>query len=284
MFSPASAFAATHRYNARMFTELASGPGTAMIPRRRRPRLFRFLALLVAVLVPLGSSANVFVPQPPSRGIVEIHGSVSTPGTILLRQGQLDLPDAIRQAGGLTDDAYLFGAVLLRKARSAIGYAGPQNRFCLAGAEQQALQAVRTAVSSAKAGELAEAIYSRELVRVPVRLSAPDLQTGAGQAAKLMDGDVLIIPPRPAYTYVGGRVSREGPVLYEAGMQGDDYYEAAGGSGRGWFSRDLLVLPDGETQILKLRFWNYQPTAIPPGSLLLFGVADPACLPVTVRR
>lgn len=241
-------------------------------------------ALIGALLLSSVASANVYVPQPPSRGVVEVHGSVTTPGTILLRQAELTLPEAIQRAGGLTGDAYLFGAVLLRRSRNAIGFAGPQNRFCLAGPEQQALLAVRTTVSSAKAGELAEAIYSRSLVRVPIRLAAPDLQSGSNGAVSLMDGDVLVVPPKPAYTYVGGRVSREGPVLYEAGMQGDDYYEAAGGSGRGWFSRDLLVLPDGETQILKLRFWNYQPTAIPPGSLLLFGVADPACLPVTVRR
>ncbi|MGB1563968.1 MAG: SLBB domain-containing protein [Sinimarinibacterium flocculans] len=228
--------------------------------------------------------ASVYVPQPPSSGVVEVHGSVATPGTILLRQPELDLPEAIQKAGGLTGDAYLFGAVLLRKARNAIGYAKPQNRFCLAGAEQQALQAVRTTVSSAKAGELAEAIYSRNLVRVPVRLSAPDLQAGASGAVALMDGDVLVIPPRPAYTYVGGTVRREGPVLYEAGMLADDYFKAAGGGNRGWFSQDLVVLPDGETQLLKLRFWNYQRTAVPPGSLVLFGVADPACLPVTVRR
>lgn len=231
-----------------------------------------------------GSPANVYIPEPPSRGVVEIHGAVITPGTILLREPELGLPEAIQKAGGLTADAYLFGAVLLRKARNAIGYAKPQNRFCLAGAEQQALQAVRTTVSSAKAGELAEAIYSRNLVRVPVRLSAPDLQAGASGAVALMDGDVLVIPPRPAYTYVGGTVGREGPVLYEAGMLADDYFEAAGGGDRGWFSQDLVVLPDGETQLLKLRFWNYQRTAIPPGSLVLFGVADPACLPVTVRR
>jgi protein involved in polysaccharide export with SLBB domain len=250
----------------------------------RKVVTFAVLALVGLVVRPAVSAGNVYVPQPPSQGVVEIHGAVMTPGTVLLRAADLSVPDALRQAGGLGPDAYLLGAVLLRKARNAIGFSGPQNRFCLAGPEQQGLQVMRTAVSSVKSGELSEAIYKRELVRVPIRLSASDLQSGGRDILKLVDGDILIIPPRPAYVYVGGRVDREGPVLYEPGMLAEDYYEAADGQGRGWFNEDVVVLPNGDVRVLKLRFWNYQATAIPPGSLVLFDVADPACLPVTVRR
>ncbi|MES0872497.1 SLBB domain-containing protein [Sinimarinibacterium thermocellulolyticum] len=242
------------------------------------------LVTLIGGLGAAGSAANVYVPQPPSGGIVEIHGAVNTPGSVLLRTTELDLAEALRAAGGLAPDAYLLGAVLLREARSAIGAAAPRDRACVGAAEQQALQILHTAVSSVKSRELAQAVYDGGRVRVPIRLSAPDLQTGTLGGVRLVAGDVLIIPPRPAYIHVGGRVARQGPVLYEPGALAENYYQAAGGSRRGWFAEDLLVLPNGEVQVLKLRFWNYQPTAIPPGSLLLFGVADPACPPVAMRR
>lgn len=227
-------------------------------------------AISMIGLLPTVAAANVLVPaQPPSYGFVQIVGAVQTPGSILLKQAGLPLADALRQVGGSDPDAYLLGAVLLRKARSGNRIASGQ--YCVEPAELQALHTMRTAVPSEQRRELAAAIYSRDLVRAPIRLDASELRTGRTPSVTLMDGDVLIIPPRPAYVQVSLLSGREESVLYQPGMLAEEYFESAGYSRRGLFTKDWAVLPNGEIRELSLRFWNYQPTAIPPGTILLAG-------------
>ncbi len=242
-------------------------------------------AFVMAGTLQTSATANVLVPaQPPSFGFVQVVGAVQTPGSILLRQPGLSLAEAIRQVGGTDPDAYLLGTVLLRKSRGGTqSIAGIANRRCLGLPELQALQALQTAVPSDQRREFTASMYSRELMRIPVRLDASELRTGRTPAVSLMDGDVLIIPPRPAYVQVTHASGRDDSVLYQPGLLAEEYFQSAGYSRRGMFSKDWAVLPNGEIRELSLRFWNYQPTAIPPGTVLLSAIEDPQACVVTDR-
>jgi polysaccharide biosynthesis/export protein len=216
----------------------------------------------------------------PTKGYIEVYGAVGKPGRILLQSPYLALGDVLTLAGGYTADAYLFGAALLRAARDGIQI----SRGCLPAAERQAMEALRAATTDARGEEIAADIWARGLYRVPVQLSPAELAGDAGGQVTLLDGDILIVPPRPGHVYAAGAVGRAGPILYEPGRLAEDYLEAAGGRD-GWLSgSDWMVLPNGELRPLGLRFWNYRATAVPPGSLLIFDADDSGiCVGPTAR-
>jgi hypothetical protein len=229
------------------------------------------------------AQANVFVPSDlPSQGFVQVLGAVERPGALLLRQAAVPVADALREAGGPNSDAYLLGAMLLRRAAPATRTAAPQS--CVGLPELQALQTMRTAVPAFVARELAAAVYVRSLVRLPIRLDAAELGGGRTAEISLIDGDVLIIPPRPAYVQLNDVSGREDAVLYQPGMLAEEYFESAGYRRRGMFGKDWAVLPNGEVRELRLRFWNYRPTAIPPGATLVSGISGPQACMITRNR
>jgi hypothetical protein len=215
--------------------------------------------------------ANVFVPSDlPSQGFVQVLGAVERPGALLLRQAAVPVSEALRQAGGPNSDAYLLGAMLLRRAAPDTRLAAPQS--CVGLPELQALQTMTAGV------------YARTLVRLPIRLDPAELSGGRLAGVSLIDGDVLIIPPRPAYVQISDVSGREEAVLYRPGMLAEEYFESAGYPRRGMFGKDWAVLPNGEVRQLRLRFWNYQPTAIPPGATLVSGISGPQACMLTRNR
>ncbi|MEW6166194.1 MAG: SLBB domain-containing protein [Pseudomonadota bacterium] len=215
-----------------------------------------------------------------THGYIEVYGAVGKPGRILLQNPYLALGDVLTLAGGYTADAYLFGAVLLRAARHGI----QTGRDCLPAAERQALEVLRAATADARSEEIATAILGHELYRVPLRLSPAELAGDAAGQVTLLDGDILIVPPRPAHVYTAGAVGRAGPILYEPGRLAEDYLDAAGGRDRWLSGSDWMVLPNGELRPLGLRFWNYRATAVPPGALLIFDADDSGiCVGPTAR-
>jgi hypothetical protein len=252
-----------------------------MTSRRNGFRCSLVAALIFAVAGP--GQANVFVPSDlPSQGFVQILGAVERPGALLLRQAAVPVAEALKQAGGPNSDAYLMGAMLLRRSAPATRTGAPQS--CVGLPELQALQTMRTAVPAFVARELTAAVYARNLVRLPIRLDSTELGGGRTAEFSLIDGDVLIIPPRPAYVYLSDVSGREDAVLYQPGMLAETYYEAGGFPRSGWFGKDWAVLPSGEVRELGLRFWNYQPTAIPPGTTLVSGISGPQACMITRSR
>ncbi|MDD3764812.1 MAG: hypothetical protein PHP86_16085 [Nevskiales bacterium] len=186
------------------------------------------------------------------------------------------MQSALAAAGGLAPDAFAFGAILLRRDRSdGSAVVIPTTRSCVEPGERQALAVIDALFGVDDRREWARQLSSRQLYRVPVQL---DGEGAVGEAVNLIAGDVLIVPPRQAYVYVAqGYALEAAPTLYQVGAGGDHYFDALDIDGSGWFGRDLLVLPDGQARVLGLKFWNYERTAIPPGSLLISGVRKAGC-------
>lgn len=252
--------------------------------RRARPGLRRGLSLLGILAlwgaVVVQAAEPVLLAEPvttvdrvPSVGV---YGAVRQPGQIELEAAHTDVQSALAAAGGLAPDAFAFGAILLRRDRSdGSAVVIPTTRSCVEPGERQALAVIDALFGVDDRREWARRLSSRQLYRVPVQLngSAP-----GSEPVSLIAGDVLIIPPRQAYVYVAqGYALEAAPTLYQAGAGGDHYFDALDIDGSGWFGKDLLVLPDGQARVLGLKFWNYERTAIPPGSLLISGVRKAGC-------
>lgn len=237
--------------------------------------------LLVAVFL---SVQTTVMAQTETSGQVTVMGAVQRTGTVLVSGDTISAHDVVQLAGGLQPDAYAFGALLLRRNRNTL-YEGSAKGGCISLQNRQAMEAVRSLLPADDAAELVSALRVGALTRMPVALRSTASAIAAPEKSMLIDGDILIVPPRPAVVYVGGVVTSPGFYPYEPGAIADDYLGRAGkADGASVFARDIMLLPDGVLQPLHLRFFNYQPAAVPPGAMLLFGIGDKQRCPGSVDR
>lgn len=165
--------------------------------------------------------------RPPAKPVAEIQGEVAHPGAYELREGET-LSSLILRAGGYADNAWLPGAVLVRKAAK------------VRQAEELAAIAARlsAAVREAEPGEAGLASMRRLLEtlrnlspsgRVPVRLSHPRLMINSPRDLALSDGDTLFIPSPPHTVQVLGAVRDPGEYPAFPGARLSEYAASAGG-------------------------------------------------------
>lgn len=200
----------------------------------RAVRLLPVLALAILAVLSAGPGPSAGGADPPSAGarpsarpVAEIRGEVAYPGVYELREGET-LSSLVLRAGGYADDAWLPGAVLVRKAakvRQAEELAGIAARLS-------------AAVREARPGEADLAPMRRFLEtlrnlspsgRVPVRLSHPRLMINSPRDLALSDGDTLLIPSPPRTVRVLGAVRDPGEYPASPGARLSEYAASAGG-------------------------------------------------------
>jgi hypothetical protein len=240
---------------------------------------FALAAVFTAFFWPQAAHAERLVESPK----VEIYGAVRAPGLYALDGFYAPMADLLERAGGPRPDAYPLGAVLLREVEATTETILEPRPVCrLPWEAYQAVLAMRGALDEERLQSLVLDLIGGRRVRVPLHLGLADATSAA---LPLWSGDVLVIPPRPSYVHgIAGEQVRE--MLYEPGRTADQYSQDAELTTSWRRGRDLLVLPDGIVRVLKTRYWNYQPTAVPPGSLMVWGAAvlQRTCPPLTQAR
>ena len=213
--------------------------------------------LLPGDIVTVFSVNDVRIPQSKRRVMVRVEGEVAQPGIYHVMPGET-LQDVLSRAGGVTQDAYLYGSALYRdevkksqaeNLRKLIAHmesdsssdvaklasmgggtadaAGLQVR--LQAAQQAQRQAVQTMRQIKPEGRVALSIPA-DPKAAPSKL--PDL--------RMRNGDRFFIPPRPDYVYVYGAVNTESALLYTPDSSVRDYLKQAGLTESG--NRDAVVL------------------------------------------
>lgn len=212
----------------------------------------------------------------PEAGEVEIIGAVAHPGRVKLSAAYLPIHEVLESVGGLKRDAYMFGAVLLRRPRDvSVPAFRIEPAICLPLPERQALVMLDSAAWFGAGRELSVKVRNRVLHRVPLKLAPlPGALRGGLAEPNLIDGDVLIVPPRPTHVYVWGKGSERRVLPYRPGWLAEDYFSEAGVDRRLLGDSERLVLPDGRILALGVNFWNYRATAVPPGALLISDTDD----------
>jgi protein involved in polysaccharide export with SLBB domain len=188
---------------------------------------------------------------------VRIAGEVRFPGAYALEGRGETLGHLLRRAGGVTDDAFVTGAVFIRRIGNMVtDYQEQIARQVQAKAEARAqLQyqlelakaargaapllpspgpsaPVTPAPSAASAVAVAAPEKLGELIssgRVPIDLSAVIAAPGEPADVVLEDGDMLIVPRRPRTVLVSGAAVSPGAVFFEPGKPVDYYVERTGG-------------------------------------------------------
>ncbi len=222
-------------------------------------------------------------------GTVLLAGEFVRPGAYDIRRGER-LSELIARAGGLTPQAFPYGAVFTRESvrlRQQEGFARTA-REMESGMVQVATAQASAGGTMARNGiDLADAIRAgRELasalreVRAAGRMvieANPVVLAARPELDVLMEpGDRVVVPKRPNEVTVVGSVLNPGSMQFNSGWKAERYVRAAGGAQRfADAERAFIVLPNGASTPAGLSGWMSGGPAVPPGSLIVVP-QDPA--------
>jgi protein involved in polysaccharide export with SLBB domain len=180
---------------------------------------------------------------------VSVEGEVARPGVYLLPAGST-LQDALKSAGGLTQQANLFGTDFVRervRVQQQENYERAlrdlETEFTRNSASQRVVSAEDAAVQSSRALGSARLIERLRALkptgRVVLQLE-PDAQSLPSLTVE--DGDRIVVPPRLHTAGVFGSVFNAGTFLLKAGLSIGDVIHLAGGTTRGADVRSSFVV------------------------------------------
>ena len=214
-------------------------------------------------------------------GPVILVGEFLRPGTYDIRRGER-LSEVIARAGGLTPQAYPYGAVFTRSSvreRQQEGFARTARELETSLIQVASGQAVAGSRSTSvdlgaaiTAGrELANSLREARAAGRMVVEANPVLLAARPELDVLLEpGDIIAIPKRPNEVTVVGSILNPGSLQFRSGWRASDYVRASGGTQR--FadpSRAFIVLPNGQSTAAGLSAWQQGGPPVPPGSLVV---------------
>jgi len=210
-------------------------------------------------------------------GPVTLSGEFVRPGIYDIRRGER-LSQVIARAGGLTEDAYPYGAVFTRLAVQEIQreatersvrelesglFSAVQHSTGQAGSSAQNAAPLLTQV-------VADMRAADPLGRVVIEADPAVLEVKPELDLILEPGDTLTMPKRPSFVTVSGEVLNPGSEEFTAGLDVSDYLRRAGGYTQNADQSHVFVIyPNGAAQPVRQSFWNFTPLKIPPGSTII---------------
>lgn len=214
------------------------------------------------------------------NGPVTLAGEFLRPGVYDIRRGER-LSEVIARAGGLTPQAYPYGAVFTResaRARQQEGFNRTARELETGMLQVAAGQAVigssrQTDITGAVAAgqQLANSLRSIPAAGRIVVEANPVVLAGRPELDVLLEpGDLIVMPKRPNEVTVVGAVQNPGSLQFLTGWRASQYVQAAGGMQR--FAdprRAFLVLPNGTSTPAGLGAWQQGGPPVPPGSLVI---------------
>jgi protein involved in polysaccharide export with SLBB domain len=208
-------------------------------------------------------------------GPVVLSGEFVRPGVYDISRGER-LSQVIARAGGLTAQAYPYGAVFTRERvkrqerENHTRYVRElQSSLALVAARGESTEESRVAIAAVQ--NLVAMLKETEPVgRVVLEADPTVLQVRPELDTILEPRDRVHMPKRPGFVTVTGEVLNPGAVAFQPGLKASGYVTKAGGMTRAADDdRVFLILPDGSAEPGKMSAWNYTPQQIPPGSTIV---------------
>jgi len=208
-------------------------------------------------------------------GTVKAGGEFRFPASYGILRGE-KLSELMKRAGGITENAYPFGAVFTRaSARKA-----EEESYRRAATDLQ--EAMVTAVTSGALGNNAQIssqflssvvqrLQNAEAVgRVVIQADASVLEAHPELDPILEPGDAIFMPKKPISVTVIGQVLNPGTLGFIPEASAKQYVNWAGGYTQAADSgRAFVILPNGTAEKVQSSFWNTQSRNIPPGSIVV---------------
>lgn len=205
-------------------------------------------------------------------GVVTLDGEFLHPGTYEIRRGER-LSELFARAGGLTSQAYPFGAVFVRESvrraeREALVRLGRELDAALSVAAVTkgiGLDAVRAFSSLGR--NVADAPATGRIV---VEADPTVLQVRPELDSVLQPGDRIVMPKRPNSVLVTGDVLSPGAKQFVSGTKVSEYIDQAGGFQQSADQgRVFVVFPNGVAQPVSVSPFRSTTVRVPPGSAIV---------------
>jgi polysaccharide biosynthesis/export protein len=213
--------------------------------------------------------------RPPN--VVLLEGEVKRPGHFTLETGER-LSSVLKRAGGLTNNAFPEGIVLVRESVKKRQQA-ELDRFMAA--ERQRLTAQSASIAAGSAGvanaatqgaaaeqqvlalrlQQLEAVASRiELGRVVVQVRSLEELDGTEDDITLEARDRIVIPQPPRTVSIIGAVKNPSTVVYKVGFGLEDYVHQAGGMSEDANKHEMYVMrANGSTEGAYVKIKDMKP-------------------------
>ena len=235
------------------------------------------LNLLPGDIVSVFSADDVRLPISKRRILVRVEGEVTRPGIYTALPGE-SLLTLIQRAGGLTQDAYLFGSTFtreeVRQSQKAnldrlISRVQSEGQTSLTALAQNAGSALDAASMQARLvaaqEEQKKTIERLRNLKPEGRISLglqPSLFNNSSKLPEisLQPGDRLKIPSRPDFVYVLGSVNTETALLFRPGQTVEGYLKSAGVTSGGDRDNVVLIRADGSAISSESTFWSSNKT------------------------
>lgn len=208
-------------------------------------------------------------------GSVALAGQVRHAGTYHIVRGE-HLSDLLIRAGGLTDTAYPYGTVFLRRSvalKEQDAYHRQaeeiQNQLILAMSRRDPTSKMSPDSYAAIQSYISQVRNQKPIGRVTVVADPAILAANPGADPLLEPNDVVYVPQRPYSVSVLGEVLQPGSIPFRSDMSATDYIDAAGGYSQFANSdQTILVLPDGSARRVQNSWLKFSSDVVPPGSTI----------------
>lgn len=222
-------------------------------------------------VVTIFSQLDLRVPVSQQSRQMRLEGEFRAPGIYDIAEGET-LGHLIDRVGGLTPDAYLYGAVFMRESarhdqqeRTDQYLRDLERDLRNAAGRQQSLSGAEDAVLTNLRLEGVQRMIERARAMKPTGRIALGFTDADPSLAKLRDlpledGDRFMVPVRPVTVNVLGAVYNAGSLLYNDRWRVRDYLRRSGGCTRGGdSSRVFLIRADG-TVVSRQDFGRFGPS------------------------
>ena len=218
------------------------------------------------------SQNDLRVPISKKRIFVKVEGEVKHPGIYQATPGET-VSALLGRAGGLTNDAYLFGASFFRdevrktqleNLSKLLNRLESESSASLAQLSQSVGASSDAAVIQAKVlaaqQTQKQAVERLRNLRPEGRIAlgiSPGLDNDLKELPNLhlQNNDRLVIPAKPDFVYVYGSINTESALLFKRGWKVSDYLDSAGVGSGGDRDAVILLRADG-TALTSNSFWR----------------------------
>ena len=192
-------------------------------------------------IVTVFSDADITLPRLQQTRFIRVEGEISLAGVYSVLPGET-LRDIVAKAGGLTPNAYLYGAQFTREStrkeqqRRFSDYLSSLERDMAQRSSSLGLTPGRTGPDEAQLSsqrQLIERLRATPVTgRIVLNVKPESQSVDALPTLALENGDTLLVPNRPATVNVLGTVYNQGSFLYNPGQRLRDYLAQSGGAAR----------------------------------------------------
>ena len=216
------------------------------------------IALQAGDIVTLFSKDDIQVPSAKKNNYVILEGEVASPGVYQVLPGE-KLRQLVERVGGLTPEAYLFGAEFSRESTRKFQQKRMDDMLAQMDAEIQRTMTRRTAAAlsqdvanSAVTDAESQKVMINKLKKIRatgrIVLEMPVFAEELKNVPELEleDGDRFYVPSKPSTVTVMGTVYNQNAFIYKKGLTVSDYVSKAGGATRDGDDGEIyLIRADG---------------------------------------